>query len=306
MGLTLTGCCPGCATGTCGQDCFTVLGPASGCAPTSQPVAGAAVTVTRGGVTVGTCTTDAGGMCCVGITSGGADSWSVTPPAGSCLNGASGSFTSTCAGPNGATVNLTAAAGCLCTGCCGFPQPVTLFLTTAAGTFTLTNSGGFWFACGPAAVPKVATAAGVVCPCPGVGNASLLFQAPATAGNTNVGFELDCNGSNFAVFGSFDYGTGNTDCATVTSGGLTSCQGNSPDWAYARAKTTGSCNATGLNNEFQGGQHTITNPLTATVTSSSCSPTSVLITGTFPTSFVDPGSGLTIAVPFGGSFVITN
>lgn len=128
---------------TCG--CSWVI-TVVGC--TGGGISGATVTVTRGGSTIGTGTTDGSGQVTLShISSATGFTIAVTPPAGSGFANFSGPATHVCPSGGAAdatTVTLTADTDHVCTACCNYPVAKTLTTTDGNGAHTLTWNGSIW------------------------------------------------------------------------------------------------------------------------------------------------------------------
>lgn len=129
------GCCGG--TSTC-QICVT----ATSCGGTA--VSGATVTVTQGVTTIGTCTTDASGNCCVDVTSTGSGTYNVAVSKTS-HSGSNKNVSVTCPGTTNVALSIDAAntgtqfsvAGC------NYPSPLPGATVTFNGGTYITASTGF-------------------------------------------------------------------------------------------------------------------------------------------------------------------
>lgn len=121
----------------CGCCCgFVVL--AVGC--TSGAVAGCAVTISQGGTTIGSGTTDASGTVRFTVPHGTYDV-AITGPSGAGFAVFSASVAFTCTTSDMTyTANLAADSSHVCVSCCNYPVPKTLTLTDGLGSRTLTYS----------------------------------------------------------------------------------------------------------------------------------------------------------------------
>lgn len=128
---------PGCATccgGCTGQICVTVRG----CNNSFLP--GATVTISLGGTTIGTGTTDASGKFCVAITSAATYTIVVSKTR---FNSSTTTYAATCSmSANTPSVALTPATGFICVPCCVDPlSTATKTLTTTWGVISLPYLG---------------------------------------------------------------------------------------------------------------------------------------------------------------------
>lgn len=141
---------PGCQC--CNASCTaTICATVKGC--NSGLLSGATVTVKHGATTVGTCTTDGTGSCCVAIpdpADTAANAYQVTASKTGFTTSSAANATVTCGGTtNVGPITLAAAAGYTCTGSCcpPDPNPTTLTLTDPYGSVTLSLVAGQMTGC---------------------------------------------------------------------------------------------------------------------------------------------------------------
>lgn len=273
-----------CCCGPCGSVCFKVK--ASGClSDSTHGVPNVVITLKLGGITIGTCTTDSEGECCIDIFTAGSYTWSAAPPAGIGLVTTTGSATLSCSS-NSVTITMTLATDLdwICTSCCEYPIYATS-LTDAEGTESLEGLN-------TAFITDNAnrTITGVtVCHTPAIDcGVARLFRT--TTGNTDVRYLLECVAGEWSLTVRWYYSASETTCSVDGIGNITKAD---PDWAYS----TGTCSA------FYSVDHGECEVVaTCTV---ECSADSFYLEATVP-DFTEPVYGFTIPPPCGSTVVISS
>lgn len=293
--------CQCCEPDTCGSGQICVTVRASGCGSSGGGIAGATVTVLQGDATIGVCTTNSGGTCCVSIADaidgGGTFTVVVDPPAGSCLNSKTTTgVNALCGSTTNLTVTLTVQSGCKCTACCRYPINKTLSLTDAGGStpFTFTPPAELWTSCHmiDGKVCSTTTACG--------GRVLLL----PIDGTTCVYYELECGSGYWTFRARWGYVEYWKSC-TVNGDGSVSF--SNPGYGYAVGSTSGdpcSCgygSCSGFFDYHQVDQYATVEDGNLSI---SCSSGAFSGTATFPSTITSPG-GLTIPAPHGGTIAFS-